>query len=329
MGRRRRTRKDLPERVYFKNGAFYFVDANNKWHRLGKTFADAMIKYAELNTAPHLAPTTLGRVMDRYVQEILPTKAPRTQQNYLKDIRPLRAVFGHMRPDDVTPTDIYGYMDQRPKVAANREKALLSSIYSYAIRWGAATGNPCRLVKRNTEKPRTRYVTDDEFWTVYDLAPPIVQAAMMLATLTGLRLGDLLGLRLQDWSADGLIVGTSKTGRALHFERTPELAEAVQFARSIERRAASIYLLANQEGQRYTPSGFASLWQRVMRRYEDQGGTRFQFRDLRAKAGSDSPDGKLLGHTSEATLRRHYRRRPERVTPVSLTGKTGSTSKKY
>lgn len=318
MGRRRKSRKDLPERVYHRHGAFYFVDAGGKWHRLGKNLADAMIRYAELNSSPHSALVTLGHVMDRYQAEVIPSKAPRTQKNYISDMRPLRASFGRMRPDDLTPQDIYAYMDQRPRVSGNREKALLSAVYSYAIRWGAAKDNPCRLVKRNEEKPRTRYVTDAEFWAVHDLAPPIVQAAMMLATITGLRLGDILSLRRQDLTDDGLIVHTSKTGKVLHFERTQELEDAMQFAMSIPRRAASVYILANLDGQKYTVSGFESLWQRVMRRYEDQGGTRFQFRDLRAKAGSDHPDGKILGHTNESTLRRVYRRRPELVTPVKL-----------
>lgn len=320
MGRRRKHRKDLPERVYHRHGTYYFVDAAGKWHRLAKTFQDAMVAYAGLNsTRGPLA--TLGKIMDKYQAEILPTKALRTQRGYLADMRPLRAAFGQMRPGDLTPTDIYAYMDERPRVAANREKSLLSTVYNHAIRWGAASENPCRLVTRNTERPRDRYVTDDEFWAVYDMAAPIIQSAMMLSVLTGLRLGDLLRLRLSDCRDDGIVVHTAKTGKSLLFAWTPELEAAVKAARAVERRAAGLYVIATRTGQRYTPSGFASLWQRLMRSYAASGGERFQFRDLRAKAASDHPDGRLLGHMSEATLHRHYRRRPERVQPVALTRK--------
>lgn len=318
MGRRRKHRKDLPERVYHRHGAFYFVDSTGKWHNLGKEFSAAMVAYASLNATGTLS--TLGQVMDRYQREILPRKAARTQKGYLRDLRPLRAVFGRVRPDDVTPPDIYAYMDQRPAVAANREKALLSTVYSYAIRWGVAKNNPCRLVKRNTEKPRDRYVTDEEFWAVYDRATPIIRAAMMLAALTGLRLGDLLGLRLQDWDEKtGLSCVTSKTGKALLIEATPDLVEAVKAARAVERSVASIYLLAARDGHRYTVSGFSAIWQRLMRKLHKDGvlAERFQFRDLRAKSGSDHPDGKHLGHASPATTQR-YRRRPERVTPAKI-----------
>jgi len=43
---------------------------------------------------------------------------------------------------------------------------------------------------------------------------------------------------------------------------------------------------------------------------------RFTFHDLRAKAGSETTDDKLLGHQNPATKRRHYERAPVKVTPL-------------
>ena len=43
---------------------------------------------------------------------------------------------------------------------------------------------------------------------------------------------------------------------------------------------------------------------------------RFQFRDLPGKTGSDSEDDNLLGHEDPRTLRRHYKRKPTKVTPL-------------
>ena len=46
MGRVRQSRKDLPQRVYHKHGAYYFVDNHNKWHPLGKDYStDAFAPY--------------------------------------------------------------------------------------------------------------------------------------------------------------------------------------------------------------------------------------------------------------------------------------------
>lgn len=95
MGRTRKSRKDLPQRVYFNHGSYYFIDRQGRWHNLGRAYHQAMVSYAEINTRPGPI-TTLGQVMDRYQREVIPTKAARTQKDNLKQLQPLRAVFGHM-----------------------------------------------------------------------------------------------------------------------------------------------------------------------------------------------------------------------------------------
>jgi hypothetical protein len=86
---------------------------------------------------------TLGDAMDRYMREVAPLKAAATYRNNLREMRNLRAVFGHMRPDELRPPDIYAYLDTRKApIAANREKASLSHVLRYAIRWGIANDNP-------------------------------------------------------------------------------------------------------------------------------------------------------------------------------------------
>ena len=94
----------------------------------------------------------------------------------MNGIKSLRLFFGTLRPKDVTRVDVYTYLDKRgAPVRANREKALLSDVFSIAIRWGIVTDNPCWGVKRNPEKPRDRYVEDFEHETVWKAAPMLVQ----------------------------------------------------------------------------------------------------------------------------------------------------------
>jgi site-specific recombinase XerD len=58
------------------------------------------------------------------------------------------------RVSDIEP-HIAAYLDQREsKVAANREITFLSSMFSYAMRWGWCKFNPCTGVRRNTENMR-------------------------------------------------------------------------------------------------------------------------------------------------------------------------------
>ncbi len=281
-----------------------------------------MIKYAEINASPSPL-NTLSPILDRYQREILPTKAKATQRQYLRAIALLRQVFGAMKPDDIKPPHLYGYMDRRPKVAGNREiKGVLSDVFQYAIRWGVCSDNPCRQIDRNPEAPRTRYVTDQEYSAVRGIMPNTIQCAMDIASITGLRQGDILKLKLGDWTDAGLLVRTGKTGKVLLFDRTDDLSEVIERCRALPSKMATLAMIHNREGQPYTTDGFRAIWQRRMAQALSAGliGERFTFHDLRAKAGSETSDDKLLGHQNPATKRRHYERAPVKVTPL-LKGK--------
>lgn len=319
MGRTRKNRKDLPQRVYVRRGAYYFVDTLGRWHPLGREFTAAMIEYAKINsqTSPI---TTLSGVMDRYQREVLPKKAKATQRQYLRALGLLRAVFGAMRPDDVTPPHLYGYMDRRPKIAANREiKGVLSAVYQSALRWGVASSNPCRLVERGEELPRTRYVTDHEYAAIHTIMPAAIQCAMDIAITTGLRQGDILKLKMGNWTDDGLLVRTGKTGKVLLFGRTHELTESIERCRALPSTISTLALIHTYDGQPYTSDGFRAIWGRRMRQAVADGliSERFTFHDLRAKVGSETTDDKMLGHQNPATKRRHYERAPVKVTPLT------------
>ena len=322
MGRRRKHRKDLPERVYFHHGSYFFVGHDGKWTNLGRDFVKAMTRYATLNAAS--GSQSMNGVIDSFISSVLPKKAPKTQREYLQQLKRLRPVFGHMRPDAVTPQNIYGYMDLRPPVSANRERSLLSQLFKLAIRKGFCADNPCKEVECNEETPRDRYVEDAEFDAVYKIAPASVQCAMDIAVRTGLRISDILGLQLQDVQKDGLYRRTSKTKKWMIYEMIPELRKIIKRARALGTDARgnvrSFALICNNQGQPYTLDGFSTIWQRVMNKaIEDKLiKERFTFHDLRAKAGSESDNAQdLLGHDDPRTTNRVYRRLPRRVTPVS------------
>ncbi len=53
VGKKRKTNKHLPQRVYLKHGAYYFVDHQYKWHRLGVSLGEmyrALATYVETDT---------------------------------------------------------------------------------------------------------------------------------------------------------------------------------------------------------------------------------------------------------------------------------------
>ncbi len=327
MGRRRKHRLDLPQRVYFHHGSYFFVPCEGPKVNLGKDFAQAMARWAEIVGRPERM-STLGDIMDRYMREVAPHKAPSTYKKNIGEIRKLRTVFGHMRPEDVTPPDIYAYMDARKApVRANREKALLSHVFQYAIRWGAVKDNPCRRVSRNLEKPRNRYVSDDELELFLSVCPPFVQAYVGLKRLTGLRCGDMLSIKLSDLTDEGLVVTQGKTGTRLLYEWTRELRAAIDEVLRLPRPVRGLNLFCTRRGQPYTADGFRSIWQRAMEKAVATGHERFTEHDLRAKVITDARNlgqdaQRLAGHKTSAMTDRYVKvRQLERVTP--LRPKTG------
>lgn len=247
----------------------------------------------------------MGRVFDRYEKVVLPTKSPRTQKTDAYCLKRLVPVFQDMPPDSIEPHHVWKYWEQERGGSrqGRLEVGVLSHVFTMALRWGLAKRNPCAGLRFPRNPPRRRYVTDDEFQKVFQMAPERLRLAMTIALATGLRLTDILALRLTAIQADGLVVETSKTGVALCFTWTPELRQAAE-------EWVALPLM--------TESGFTTSWQRLMGKLEKD--ARWQFRDLRAKSATDQDDDLVassrLGHVSVGITRRVYIRKPRKV--VSL-----------
>jgi len=321
VARPRKHNKDLPRSVYLRHGAFYFVDKAGKWHWLGSTLADT---YRALGKFYEDVPlNTMSAIFDKYQRDVVPTKLPKTQKDKQRHLTLLRASFGHMSVSEVKPPAIYAFRDKiaaKHQTLANRVLETLSHVFTKSIEWGVAERNPCRDVHKLPLPERTRYVTDAEFDAVYSFAYPMVQVAMDLAVLTGLRRGDLLSLTLTNLTDEGILIQTSKTAKSLLIEWSDELTKAVNKAKRIEPRVRSA-LICTRQGKPYTGDGFDTVWQRTMERALKSGALpeRFRFNDLRAKSASDdtlAAATERLGHYDMRTTQRFYRRKPARVRPL-------------
>jgi len=321
MGRKRTKNKDLPSRVYLSHGKYYFVDKMQVWHPLGKTKADMYANLA-LMERNNLCLNSMADVFDRLITEVIPSRAKRTREDYLACIVNLRQAFGHMRPESIKAKHIYAYMDARGQTAkqrANHEKGVLSLALRHAIRWGLIERNPCKEVPNFPSPPRDRCVEDWEFDAIRNLMPPRIQAAMDLAAMTGLRQGDILDLTNANLKEDGLHCQHSKTKKRIIYEWTPTLRAAIELAKSNQpKNRICSHLISTRDGCRYSRDGFKAIWQRKMRQAKKDGiiKERFTFHDLRSYAADKSEHAqRLLGHQSEATTRRIYKRKADKVRP--------------
>lgn len=335
MGRPRKTNTNLPPRMYLKGRAYWYA-AKGGWINLGRDLQAARTKWAEFENT-NAPDDTMAAVIGRYLREIVPEKAASTQESNKLEASTLTKVFGAMKPAEIESNDVYDFMQargQKSRVRANRERSLLQDIMRHAVMWGHCKDNPVRETKPFKEQPRTRYVTDDEFDAVKSIAPPVVAAMMDLARLTGQRLGDLLALRRDAITTDGLVITQSKTAKKrpvrLCIAWTPALKAAVKALEQLERPFASTHLVTSQDGTPMSVSGWKTAWHRAMTKATAKGkngepallADRFHFHDLRAKtvtelkaAGRDARA--LSGHASDAMVEKVYDRRSvKRATPL-------------
>ena len=326
MGRRRKTDHHLPKRVYRRRGRYYWFPSPKESQRIGKTavllgatYEEAMVRWAEVANGL-VSPNrhSMNDLMDRYMMEVAPNKSPKSYKNNLSQIKPLRQFFGHLDLQNITPVLIYQYLDSRAitPVAANREKALLSHILAYGIRWGHITTNPCRETKNLVEPRRSRYVTDEEYMTVWSIGSPTVRNMMDLSYLTGLRKADILRIKLRDISDDGVLVKIGKSRRSgvpakeMLFEWTDELKTVVARSKKSKSVIRGMTLISTRKGQPYTTDGFSSIWQRTVAKAmrEKKLIESFRFHDIRRKSATDAENlygrefaRRLLGHDDPRT----------------------------
>lgn len=325
MPRRKTKNVHLPEYVTVIHGAYWYrppAGEPGKPIRLGEAPHEEYKVWQWYGS--HIAPqepmgdnTTLKQCFDRYLKEVLPTKAPRTQKDYSRHIAKLSEKFGHLRPDELRKRDIGQFLD-RPtgKIQANRQVAVLSAVYAKIVgRWYLAENNPCIGVERNESHRRTRYVTNEEYEIVWNAASPRVRVAMDLARRTGQRQGDILSLKWSEVTPEGVKFQQGKTGKKLLVARGPKLDEVLARARLLLPQIdIGGYVLRTRQGKPYTSEGFRAMWQRLVRRVTEKGllKERFTFHDLRAKAVSDSKTleeaFERAGHTSMAMTRGVYDR---------------------
>lgn len=323
VGRKRSKDKHLPQRVYQQHGAFYFVDTSNRWIPLGKSYPTALRNLAGILAKGNEGAGTIGQLIARYSADELASKAQRTQAGRLQQFKQVSRAFGHMLPEAIEPHHVWAYWEARGKTEqARHEVRALSTLLTYARRVGARKSpNPCFGLQLPGAKPRDRYVTDEEFLAVRDLAPPMIGYAMDLAYLAGMDQGTIRKLERRHLTDDGILFERGKTGTLQLIEWNEELRLTTQGILR-ERPQLRQFLICNRKGKPYSLNGFQSQWQRVMRKAIRTGIEPFHFHDLRAKSASDSDSDQSaadrLGHGDTRLTRKVYRRLPRRASALKI-----------
>lgn len=301
-----------------KNGrTLYYYQRYGKKIPIGDNLQQAHAEWSKRESG--VTSNLFPGVADRYKTTVLPKKAFKTQKEQEKQLERLMAAFASFPLDSIAPHHVRAYIDKRTRpIAANREVALLSHLWNWAREKGITSlANPCSGISRNKEHPRRVYVRNDSYQKVYDAGVFWLQDAMDLILDSGQRPSDVLAATKHDLHEGFLEYTQSKTGTKIRVEIMGTLKETVERILSRQRKVASIYLVADANGQKI------SIWRldKEFARTRDKVGEKWQIRDLRKKSATDENDLRIaqerLGHADETTTARIYRQlRWNKVKPL-------------
>jgi len=343
MRKRNKENMGLPSRWRYYHGAYYYqvppgeeiLWEGKQQFRLGSALTEAYRNFAERVSWKDDV-NSMCELLDRYLIEVVPLKAPATQRSNRIGIKRLRGFFAGNPVQAIRPKHIYSFREicnkRHGAISCNRDLEVLSHAFTKAIEWGVIDEHPMvgKKVTKNPAARRKRYVEDWEVVQFLSIASPFLQMYIELKLILGLRKGDMLSIMHACMASDGLHVTPRKTAassaRSIIYEWTPDLRLAIQSIVKRKGNMESPYLFCTRQGLPYikedgTTSGFDSIWQRTM--YKALNSTnlveRFTEHDLRAKVASDTSADhakELMGHSDSKITDRVYRRKTEVIQPA-------------
>lgn len=141
--------------------------------------------------------------------------------------------FGGKRLSEIRVADIQRHynaiLERASASTANRHLTLIRLIFNKAKAWGDFYGeNPCDAVEKQREAAhRLRYLAPEEIKALLERAHPRLYPVLICALYTGMRRGEILGLRWENVNLDRgiLYILKSKSGKPREIPLAGKLRE--------------------------------------------------------------------------------------------------------
>jgi integrase len=275
------------------------------------TGGDPLGEQQEAREAP-----TVADLAERFIADYLPRKRPSTQRVYRQQIEAdILPAYGDTKVVAVTHVDVDRFhhgMRDRP-THANRTLAVLSRMFSLAIRWGWRLDNPCKGVERFGENKRRRYLTGPELarlaTALASLRDQDAANAIRLLLLTGARRGELLAAKWDDIDLDAKIwTKPAATTKQQHTHSVPLSDAACQLLGEMRAQGEGEYLFPARGGGHRPHINDAWINARKAARLDGVHlhDLRHTYASVLASAGLSLPViGALLGHSTPITTARY------------------------
>lgn len=209
-------------RKFYKSKTFNTKREANAW--------ESKIRHeitAGMTTAESLKNHKLSDVIKKYLAEVLPSK-PQNARNVTQHLSWWDKQIGGSNLSDILPSTIAEYRDKllnepttfgkkRAPATVVRYLCSLSSVFETAIReWHWIEKNPVRLIRKPTVfNLRTRFLTEEEcprlLTACKESRNPYLFAVVAIALGSGMRRGEILGLKWKDVDFDKKLITLERT----------------------------------------------------------------------------------------------------------------------
>ena len=255
---------------------------------------------------------TFAEVAEQY----LSLWAKREKRSWMEDQRILERdvlpALGKTKAREVTKKDILQVLDtlvrRKAPIAANRTRAVISRVLSWAVERDIVEVNVCAAVaKPAAERKRTRFLSEVEIcalWWALDEELPVIESAFRLLLLTAqrtveVRLMSVSQILGNDWQIPGTITKNKKP------HMVPLSRQALDVVRAQTAEGSDLVLSSpRKSGQPLSEAALGHVARRLCRRL----GFKFTPHDLRrtatthmGKLGSDRfVRGRILNHSDQS-----------------------------
>lgn len=251
---------------------------------------------------------TFADLFDEYIERHATPKKGTWREDKAKYRDYLERPLAKKKISKVARTDLSAIHSAITKAGhpavANRVKALLSSVFGKAVKWGYLDVNPAKGIEGNSEKSRERFLKPGELPRLFTALEGEANGAFrdyfLLALLTGARRDNVRAMRWPDLDLDRgeWAIPMTKNGEP---QRLPLVPEAVSILKARQEasaeRAEYVFPAARADSKHGHMSGESKAWRRVLDRDELT-----QLRERIAKAGANA-DLRGSEHLAHALLR--------------------------
>jgi len=269
--------------------------------------------------------TTFDGLADRYVENYGHQKSFVSFKRHA--VRYLREEFGEKRLKDLSYLDLETYRNKRKATplasgktrtdaTVNREMATLKHMLNKAVEWGLLVVSPFqkgRSLSFRENNQRQRYLLEEEIEALLSSCSPHLGPIVELALHTGMRKGELLGLKWEQIRDGFIYLKETKSGKSRQIPLDERAAQVLK-AQQIRNKWKSPHVCVGPDGERLgdVKKGFNAACRRAG--IED-----FHFHDLRhtfashlvMKGANLKAVQRLLGHSDSKMTDRYSHLSPD------------------